>query len=375
MSPLAPTRRQLLATAPAVLAPTLLAGACTELQRSDRSALLGATLRLRAEARGLFFGAAANRTSLADRAFAATYTAEVGVLVPETEMKWRALRPTEGAFTFGSADALMDFAAGANLRARGHTLVWHEAWPEWLDAALSAGRAAAVLEQHIERVVSRYRGRMHSWDVVNEAIRLQDSPGHLRQTPWLEALGPRYLDIAFRTARAADPQALLVYNDFGLDDASPADSAKRAAVLDLLSDLKARGVPVDALGTQAHLRAGQVIDQGALAQFARSVAQLGLKLIVTELDVRDHGISGTLEERDRAIADHARRFLDPILAEPATIGVVTWGLSDRYSWLNGPRAERRSDGQPQRGLPLAPDLARKPLWGAIARALDDAPRR
>jgi endo-1,4-beta-xylanase len=363
------TRRSLLA------APALLASACVPERLQPLPETAGPTLRAQAAAKGFVFGAAGSRASLNDRAFAGLFAAEAGMLVPENELKWGGLRPSEATFRFETADSMLDFAAATGLQARGHTLVWHEGWPDWLTDALAAGRGPALLDQHIERVVTRYRGRLHSWDVVNEAIRLNDSPGHLRNSPWLQAMGPRYIDQAFRVARAADSQAVLVYNDFGIDDASPPDGAKRAAVLELVADLKARGVPIDAVGTQAHLRLGQTLDQRALAKFASDVRSLGLKLLVTELDVRDFTSTGTDAARDQAIADHVRRFLDPLLADPATTHVLTWGLSDRYSWLNAPRAQRRQDGRPQRGLPFDQDLARKPMWAALARAFRDAPAR
>ncbi len=133
-------------------------------------------------------------------------------------------------------------------------------------------------------------------------------------------------------------------------------------------------MPVQALGIQAHLEAGvNDLDQARLAKFCNDVASLGLKIVITELDVRDNRIAGDAAARDAAVASHARAYLDAVLSCPATMGVLTWGLSDRRTWLND--VLPRDDKQPQRPLPLDAAFARKPLWTAIADAFATAPAR
>jgi endo-1,4-beta-xylanase len=256
---------------------------------------------------------------------------------------------------------------------RGHTLAWHESNPDWLEPALTTPKVSEkILTDHIKTVVGRYAGRIQHWDVVNEPIQGDDKkPRSLRDTLWLRALGPAYLDIAFRATEAADPKALRVLNEFGIDYGMDWQIRKRGEVLDLCADLVHRKVPIQAVGLQAHLDAGEVnIDQNGLSKFVADIASLGLKVIVTELDIRDQRLPAAIPARDTAVAAHARAWLDAVLPNPAVMGVLSWGLSDRNSWLNSNFA--RADGLPQRPLPLDADLNRKKLWAAIAASIDAA---
>ena len=180
--------------------------------------------------------------------------------------------------------------------------------------------------------------------------------------------------MAFQTAAKADPQAILTYNEFGLDYDIPEDESKRNATLKLLENLKAKGTPVEALGIQAHLYATKNNDFNPqkLRQFLKNVADLDLKIIISELDVRDRFYKGNIISRDRAVAKAYNDYLAVVLESPAVIAVSTWGLSDRYSWTNN---KPRPDGTPQRPLPLDSQLNRKPAWHAIAEAFDHAPQR
>jgi endo-1,4-beta-xylanase len=199
-------------------------------------------------------------------------------------------------------------------------------------------------------------------------------PDGLRASPWLKAFGPTYLDSAFHAARQADSDALLVYNDYGLDTADPWSIARQAAVLNLLDGLAARGVPCGALGLQAHLKVGADFQEERFRAFLAEVAGRGLRILITELDVADSGM-GDPGRRDRAVADLAGRYLAVAFDQPQTLGLVTWGLSDRYTWLaKGPWAQGADFLRP-RPLPLDGELQRKPLWHAIGRAFDAAPAR
>jgi endo-1,4-beta-xylanase len=176
------------------------------------------------------------------------------MLVPEWEMKWDPTEPAPGIFDFGLADKLVKFARHGRMSVRGHTLVWHRAMPPWLVTALKYARpreADRLMARHIRGVVSHYRGVLTSWDVVNEAIQPEDGhQGGLRNTPWLEALGPGYIERAYRLAHDADPGTALVYNEFGLEYALAGHERKRRAVLTLLESFRKRGVPCAALGIQ-----------------------------------------------------------------------------------------------------------------------------
>ena len=342
----------------------------------DFTVVFGTSLRERAAAKGLIYGATSQHRILSsDAEFATCFAQECSMLVPENDLKWIGLRPSPDKFDFTAPDWMAKFARERGMLFRGHTLVWHESLPPWFQETVNRQNAEQFLVKHIETVAGRYTGQMHSWDVVNEAIYPNDrrSDG-LRKTPWLEFLGPDYIELAFRVAAAADPQALLFYNDFGLDYDTPEDEAKRTAVLRLLERLKSRGTPVHALGVQAHLSGDESrFNARKLRNFLHDVASLGLKILITELDVTDKNLPENTGVRDRIVATAYEDYLSAVLDEPAAIGVLTWGLSDRYTWLS--EFAPRADGAPVRSLPLDAELKRKLAWNALARAFDRAPVR
>lgn len=323
-------------------------------------------LRARAAASGVLYGAATGTYQLADGAFAQALAREAGILVPEYELKRGVIEETRGRYDFSGADAIAAFARTRGMRFRGHTLVWHHRNPVWLDAALAETRDPRLLLDYVAAAVGHYRGRIHSWDVVNEALAPDDGRSDgLRETAWLAAFGPSYIDEAFHAARAADPSALLVYNDWGCEAAE--NDRFRAATLDFLEAALARGVPIDGLGLQGHLAAfGPKLDQKKLADFLARVRALGLKVLVTEHDVDDGDGPADIATRDRAVADASRRFLDVVLDCDATVAVLTWGLTDRFLAPEGWR-DRLLRGSPRK-LPLDAQLARKPMWHALAEA-------
>ncbi|MGA7936311.1 MAG: endo-1,4-beta-xylanase [Kovacikia sp.] len=330
----------------------------------------------RAAVKGVIYGAATQQQFLAaDPAFAKNFLKECRMIVTENDLQWNQVHPTPEQFDFAAADALLNFAKTNGLLFRGHNLVWHHSLPRWYREKVNAQNAEEYLIKHIQTLVRRYAGQVHSWDVVNEAINPKSGRSdQLRQTPWLEFLGPSYIETAFILAAEADPQALLVYNDFEMDYDRPEDEAKRTAVLGLLERLKSRDVPVHALGLQAHLWGAETrFNAKILSNFLRSVADLGLKILVTELDVTDKVLPADQALRDRIIASAYEDYLNVVLDEPAVIAVLTWGLSDKYTWLS--EFSPRSDKLPVRPLPLDTSFKRKLTWNAIARAFDNAPIR
>lgn len=233
-----------------------------------------------AASNNLLYGAATRYSVLReDKQFASRFVRECGILVPENDFKWQNLRPTPQSFDFTKTDWLASFARRNKLKLRGHTLVWYRALPDWFATEVERANAAKYLVDHINTVVGRYAGKIHSWDVVNEAIEPIDGRDDgLRINPWLEYLGEEYIELAFKAAAIADPQALLCYNDYGLAYDTPQQEARRTATLKLLERLKAKNVPVDALGMQAHLfaRLGR-FNEKKLQKFLQNVADLGLQ--------------------------------------------------------------------------------------------------
>lgn len=330
-----------------------------------------ASLKGRAAAKGLIYGATSQYKILTSNAeFTRRFLEECAILVPENELKWGAVRPSPDRFDFTKGDWMARFARRNGLLFRGHTLVWHAFLPNWFRETVNRQNAEQFLANHIETVVKRYVGQIYSWDVVNEAIHLPDKQTNgLRKTPWLQFLGEDYIDLAFRVAAEADPQAILAYNDYDIDYDTREQEAKRKSVLKLLERLKAKKTPVHALGLQAHLSAAETrFNPNKLREFLRDVASMGLKIMVTEMDVADRGLPYDYKIRDRRVAQVYEEYLSVVLDEPATIAVLTWGLSDRYTWLSKHRA--RPDKAPVRPLPLDRDLNPKLAWHGIARAFE-----
>lgn len=364
------SRRQLLLTAGAI-------GAHITPGRADDGAPQAPGLNARAMTRGRFYGAAVDDTVMhEDRLFMRTVARECGIVTGESAFKWNEVHPGPNTYNFTRADRLMNFAAAHDMQIRGHTLMWHRANPKWLENTLTPANAGKILTRHIDTVCRKFRRRITHWDVVNEVLWPQDGkPLGLRDTLWYRALGPRAIDIAFHACAEADPGAVRFINDFGMDYSWADNEAKRQAMLRLLQDLKTRGVPVQGVGMQAHLEAGVdwALDQKVLQKFCNDIAAMGLRICITEMDVRDNRLPAALDARDAAVARHAKLFLDAVLASDAVVGVLTWGLSDRRTWLNDDLP--RADGLPQRPLPLDTEMRRKPIWDAMAGSLLSAPAR
>jgi len=342
------------------------------------------SLREHAEARGYLFGVAVNTALLDVDGMAAgnvsdTYTqlvrSQANIVVAENAMKWGPLRPTPATYDFVQADRLVRFAGLAGQRIRGHNLCWHEQLPAWFKTTANHDNAAQLLADHIKTVAGRYRGQIHSWDVVNEAVELKDGRADgLRKSPWLELLGPDYIELAFKTAAAADPKAKLTYNDYGIELDTPDDSAKRGQVLLLLRRLKARNVPLHAVGLQSHLQAAGQQPGAGLVEFIRELKKMELEVYVTEMDVNTRGLDSGPDAQDEAVAQVYRSYLGLVLPEPNVKAALTWGISNAHSWLNQTKSEwaRRKDGAPQRPLPFDDKFNPTPAFVAVREAIDKA---
>jgi endo-1,4-beta-xylanase len=351
----------------------LLAGlALPSLTWSRRALADEPSLAKLAASKQLLYGCAVSGGRLTnDPAFAALVVEEAGILVPEGELKRNAVQPQEGVWNFGGADALSSFATNHNQKFRGHTLVWHARVPPWLDRQLQDNPRESLLTDMITKSCQHFRGRMHSWDVINEVVQPpQGGPNGLRiQSAWYRAFGEGYMATAFHAAREADPKALLFYNETGIEGSERWQDIQRTAVLKLLEKLKKQNVPIDGFGVEGHIKPFmQHFNEDIYARFLREVEGMGLKIMVTELDVADRGGPADVAKRDAEVASATRRFLDVSLANPAMLGVLTWGLSDRYSWLSEEPKYKWPDGQLSRGLPFDDDLKPKPMRTALAAA-------
>jgi endo-1,4-beta-xylanase len=314
----------------------------------------------------------------------ALLVAQCGMLVPENELKWYALRPSPDKFDFRRADILADFADQHQIAVRGHTLLWNRAqwFPDWVAkydfGANPAKEAERMLREHITTVCNHYGDRIFAYDVINETI--MPDTGELADSMFTKYLGANVVDIAFHAAREAAPHAQLVYNDYM--SWGPKDETHRAGVLKLLDRMKKNGVPIDALGVQSHIGTSNSpgagpgfgeIDEGAWRKFLDEVAGMGLDIVITEFDVHDQDLPADIAQRDKEVADLGKWYLDIMTSYPQLRYVMAWGLVDKYSWLQ--HRTPRADGLEKRPCPYDDNFKPKPLRNAIAAALSGAPAR
>ena len=299
----------------------------------------GSTLAAAAQQSGRYFGTAISAGRLGDPQYTTIAAREFDMVTAENEMKLDATEPQQGVFTFAQGDRVHSWATANGKRVRGHTLAWHSQQPGWMQSLEGAPLRAAMVN-HIQQVMAHYKGRIHSWDVVNEAY--SDSGGGRRDSN-LQRTGNDWIEVAFRTARAADPAAKLCYNDYNTDNWT---WAKTQGVYAMVRDFKARGVPIDCVGFQGHFNSGSAYNPNYRTTLS-SFAALGVDVQVTELDVA--GASPTTYAA----------IVNDCLAVPRCTGITTWGVRDTDSW-------RASE------TPLLFDGsgAKKPAYTAVLNALN-----
>jgi endo-1,4-beta-xylanase len=373
-----PDRRRVLVAGLAALG-----GGMPFMTPANAGAADAAALKKLAAEKGLLYGTTISAAQIgADHEFVGLVAQQAGLVVAENDMKWQVMnRGRPGDDDYGPADTVAAFAFENDLALRGHNLLWYHRTPTWFfDLATRQDQERAIVE-HIRQLAGRYRGMVHSWDVVNEPIEPKDGrPDGLRTAVFLETLGPEYLDLAYRVTRETDPAARLVVNEYDVELDTPDQETRRKTLINLLERMRRSGTPVDVVGIQAHLSCagGPPFSASRLRRFLADLAGLGLTIQITELDVTDENAPADEAVRDRLVADTYQRFLDAALDEAAVKMVVTWGLSDRHSWIvrrETNESKWRSDGAPPRPLPFDTNLKPKPAYTAIANAFAHAPQR
>ncbi|WP_285317756.1 endo-1,4-beta-xylanase [Stenotrophomonas maltophilia group sp. Smal35] len=333
-----------------------------------------------ARRKGLFFGSAVNVSELTNDAQAKAIIDDCGIITAQRAQKWPIMWQYQDHETPEEADLVAQFSFQHGLLLRGHALIYDAFMPDWVKA-LDKTAMRRAFDRRISYAASRWKGKVHSWDVVNEAIEPNDHLANgLRNSLFMKALGPSYISDAFFRAKECDPSALLCYNDYNLDSTASFADRRRRTVLKLLESLKKRGAPVEALGVQSHLKSQLKYDDRIWRDFLKEVADMGLKIIVSELDVNDRYFSEDIARRDAQVASMTSRYLNVTLDEPKVIGIVSWGLNDGQSWMaarqrKGDPGFIRADGAVPRPHPLSSSLEKKPMWYAIADALRAAPDR
>ncbi|MGN9759282.1 endo-1,4-beta-xylanase [Streptomyces sp. SD31] len=278
---------------------------------------------------------------------------EFNALTPGNAMKWGSVEPTRGNFDWAEADQIVAFAEAHGQQVRGHTLVWHSQNPSWLtNGSWTSAELSELMNDHIALEVGRYKGRLATWDVVNEPF---NEDGTYRQTLWYNGLGADYIAQALTAARAADPSAKLYINDYNVEGVN----AKSTALYNLVKSLKERGVPIDGVGLQAHLILGQV--PSTMQQNIQRFADLGVDVAITELDIRMQLPSDSAKLTQQA-ADY-KAVMNACLAVSRCVGVTVWGFTDSDSWIPS-----TFPGQGA-ATPYDENYAPKPAYSAIAESL------
>jgi endo-1,4-beta-xylanase len=284
-------------------------------------------------------------------------------ITPVSEMKWDILRPSAETYDFQSADYIADFARQNSLHLHGHPLIWYAANGDWLSKVTNQRDVSHLMEDHIATVVARYKDVARSWDVVNEPIPDDVSNERSRREAWYDYAGKNAIAKAFQLAHQADPSALLVLNEYDVEFAIEKSPMKLKAFRNLILDLLDQGAPLGAIGLQGHLRGNWPIATHELAAFTSEMRSLGLKIMVTELDVMDHELPSDPNERDQAVIKQVRDFLGAASADGPLHSITTWGISDQYTWIRW--AYPRGDGSRNRPLPMDWDFREKPLMALI----------
>jgi len=261
-----------------------------------------------------YFGAAVAAGKLGDSTYSTILRREFSSITPENEMKWDATEPARNSFNFSGGDRIVSQARGQGASVRGHTLLWYQQQPGWAQG-LSGSDLRSAMMNHVTQVATHYRGQIYAWDVVNEAF--ADGNSGARRDSNLQRTGNDWIEVAFRTARSADPNAKLCYNDYNTDGVN----AKSTAVYNMVADFKNRGVPIDCVGFQSHLTNSAPSDyQANLQRFAN----LGVDVQITELD-----ISGSNQAAVYGSVTQA------CMAVSRCTGMTVWGIRDSDSWRTG----------------------------------------
>ncbi|MBO3738623.1 endo-1,4-beta-xylanase [Actinoplanes flavus] len=283
-------------------------GALTVMPDANAAA---STLGAAAAQSGRYFGTAIAAGRLSNSTYTTIAAREFNMVTAENEMKPDATQPNRGQFNFSAGDQIYNWATQRGMRVRGHTLAWHAQQPGWMQSLSGSSLRQAMID-HINGVMAHYRGKLHSWDVVNEAF---NEDGSRRQSN-LQGTGNDWIEVAFRTARAADSSTKLCYNDYNIENWT---YGKTQGVYNMIRDFKSRGVPIDCVGLQTHFTGGSSLP-GNFQTTLSSFAALGVDVVLTEVDVTN------------ASTTQYAGLTQACLNVPRCIGITVWGVRDSDSW-------------------------------------------
>ncbi|GAB3834993.1 endo-1,4-beta-xylanase [Dactylosporangium cerinum] len=292
----------------AVVATAAATGAVMMIPTANAAA---STLGAAAAQSGRYFGTAVAAGRLGDSTYSTIAGREFNMITAENEMKPDTTEPSRGNFNFSSGDQIYNWATQRGLKVRGHTLAWHSQQPSWW-GGISGSTLRQAMIDHINGVMGHYKGKLAAWDVVNEAF---NEDGSRRQSN-LQGTGNDWIEVAFRTARNADPSVKLCYNDYNIENWS---YGKTQGVYRMIQDFKSRGVPIDCVGLQTHFTGGSSLP-GNFQTTLSSFAALGVDVALTEVDVTNSSTS------------QYAGLTQACINVPRCIGITVWGVRDSDSW-------------------------------------------
>lgn len=325
------------------------------------------TLKAAAACNNKLIGAALANQELGNGSYS-NAASEFNYATPENSMKWESIEPSQNNFSFRDGDAIVSFAQGKGMKIKGHTLVWHSQLASWVNN-LSGPDVLKAMNNHITTVMNHYKGKLHAWDVVNEAWVTKNSNGSenkqgigtasLRDSPF-KKIGDDFIDQAFKTAKAADPNALLFYNDYSTEGMND----KSDAVYNMAKSMKERGIPIDGIGMQMHI--GKPNDSPTAAEVKQNISRitaLGLQVQISEMDI--NGCDG-FDSAKMATLYHD--IVAVCVADPLCTAVTVWGISDAGSWLNS-FGEAGCNGRSANALLFDNNYGKKPTYNSVLQAL------
>ncbi|MET7812384.1 endo-1,4-beta-xylanase [Streptomyces sp. NPDC005395] len=315
-------------------------GTATALVSPPAAHAAESTLGAAAAQSGRYFGTAIASGRLGDSTYTSIANREFNMVTAENEMKIDATEPQRGQFNFSAADRVYNWAVQNGKQVRGHTLAWHSQQPGWMQSLSGSALRQAMID-HINGVMAHYKGKIAQWDVVNEAF--ADGSSGARRDSNLQRTGNDWIEVAFRTARAADPNAKLCYNDYNVENWN---WAKTQAMYAMVKDFKQRGVPINCVGFQSHFNSGSPYDSNFRTTL-QNFAALGVDVAITELDIQG------------APASTYANVTKDCLAVERCLGITVWGVRDSDSW--------RSEQTP---LLFNNDGSKKPAYTAVLDALN-----
>ncbi|WP_437578307.1 endo-1,4-beta-xylanase [Sorangium sp. So ce887] len=313
----------------------------------------------------ILIGAAISGSGLGDNNYKRVAAAEHNYVTAENEMKWNALEPNAGQFSWGAADNIVNWARDNNMKVKGHTLVWHNQLPGWANSLSGAAAVEQAIRRHIEGVMGHFKDRVKDWDVVNEAVLTDSDTGvgnpRMRPSVFQNALGERFIDLAFEIAREQDPTAKLYYNDYSID----ALNDKADFVYEMIKGMVERGVPIDGVGFQMHIGPPNNKAGGAdvAANFKR-FTDLGLEVLISEMDINRCGGQVSAEEQLTFYHD----IVEACFVLPKCVGITFWGINDGRSWLNS-WSGALCNGQSSQSLLFNDQYQKKETYNKVLDAL------